>query len=76
MRDALGQDRRRQGRAFTGLMGQIALVEGDVLDSDDPLVRLQLGDAIDQQKGIAMRKDVLDDGVIQWQAQVIHESPV
>ena len=43
-------------RAFTGLMGQIALVEGDVLDPDDPLVRLQLGDAIDQQKRIAMRQ--------------------
>ena len=57
-------------------MGQISFVQRDILDSDDALVGLQLGDTIDQQKRIAMRKDVLDDRVIQRQAQGIHESPV
>jgi hypothetical protein len=55
---------------------KIALVERDILDTDDPFVWLELRDAIDQQKGITMREDVLDDGVVQRQAQRIHESPV
>ena len=39
---------------------QVALVERDVLDADDPLVDLELGDAIDEQKRIAVRQDPLD----------------
>ncbi len=56
-------------------MGQIALIQGNVLDSYDPFVRLQLGDAIHQQKRIAMRQDVLDNGVVERQAQRIHGEP-
>ena len=33
---------------------------------------LELRDAIYQKKWIAMRQDVLDDGVIQWEIQRIH----
>jgi len=70
--DALCEDRRRQRRQFSGLMCEIALVERNVLDSHDPLVRLEFGDAIHQQKRIAMREDALDNGVVQRQIQRIH----
>ena len=44
--------------------------ERDVLDADDPLVRLELGDAIHQQKGIAMRQDAFDCRVVERKRQV------
>ena len=57
------------GRAV-GLVRQIALVERHVLDADDPLVDLELGDAIDEQKRIPVRQDPLDRGVVERQRQV------
>ena len=51
-------------------MREIALVERDVLDADDPLVGLELGDAIDEQKRIAVRQDPLDRGVVERQREV------
>jgi hypothetical protein len=45
-------------------MRQVALVQRDVLHADDPLVRLELGDAIHEQERIAMREDALDRGVV------------
>ena len=49
---------------------QVALVERHVLDADDPLVDLELGDAIDEQERIAVRQDPLDRGVVERQRQV------
>jgi hypothetical protein len=51
-------------------MGQIPLVERHILDPDDALIRHELGDAIDQQKRIAMREDALDRGVVQRKIEV------
>ena len=51
---------------------QVALVERHVLDADDPFVRLELGDAIHQQKRIAVRQDAARSRVIQRQSQRIH----
>ena len=48
LRDRLGQDRRRQHRRAVRGVRQIALVERHVLDADDPLVDLELGDAVDE----------------------------
>ena len=45
---------------------RVPLVQRNVLDTDDPLVRLEFGDAIDEQKGVAMRQDPPDDRVVQW----------
>ncbi len=49
---------------------QVALVERHVLDADDPLVDLELGDAIDEQKRIAVRQNPLDRRVVERQRQV------
>jgi len=38
-------------------MREVALVQCDVLDPDDPLVGLELGDPIDEQERIAVRQD-------------------
>ena len=70
--DRFGQDRRRQHRRLARHVGQVALVQGDVLDPDDALVRLELGDAIDEQERIAMRQDPFDGGVVERQRDV-HE---
>ena len=53
-----------------GAVRQISLVERDVLDADDPLVDFELGDAIDEQKRIAVRQNPLDRGVVERQRQV------
>ena len=57
----------RQHRALAGPVPEVALVERDVLDADDALVRLELGDAIDQQKRVPVGQNALDRGVVQWQ---------
>ena len=57
LRDRLGQDRRRQHGQLAVAVGQVALVERDVLDPDDPLVGLELGDAIDEQERIPVRAE-------------------
>ena len=68
--DRFGQHRRRQHRRLPGAMREIPLVERDVLDPDDALVGLELGDAIDQQEGIAMGKDAFDRRIVEWQRDV------
>ena len=68
--DGLGEDRRRHHRAPLRPLPQIALVVRHVLDADDPLVFFELGDPIDEQERITMRKDPLDGGVVERQRQV------
>ena len=65
LRDGLGQNRRRQNRLFALAVSQITLVERHVLDADDALIGNELGDAIDEQERIAMRKNPLDRGVVE-----------
>ena len=60
LRDRLGEDRRRQDRQLAVAVREVALVQRDVLDPDDPLVGFELGDAIDEQKRIPVRQDPLD----------------
>jgi hypothetical protein len=57
-------------------MPQIPLVQRHVLDADDALVDFELGDAIDQEKRIAVRQNPLDGGVVQRQRQVHQEHPI
>ena len=54
------------------LAAEHALVRADVLDADDALVGLELGDAIDQQERIAVRQNPLDDRVVEGQL-IVHE---
>ena len=65
LRDGLGENRRRQCRQLAIAVRQVALVERDVLDPDDPLVHFDFGDAIDEQEGVAMGQDPLDRGVVE-----------
>ena len=51
-------------------MREVALVERDVLDADDALVGLELGDAIDEQERIAVRQDPFDRRVVERQRDV------
>src|SRR5690349_12605528 len=44
LRDRLGEDRRRQHWPPSALVPQVTLVQRHVLDPDDPLVDLELGD--------------------------------
>ena len=53
-----------------GSCDEIALVERHVLDADDALVDFEFGDAIDEQKRIAVREDALDRRVVERQRQV------
>ena len=73
LRDRFGEDRRRQHRQLPVAVREIALVERDVLDADDPLVGFELGDPIDEQERIAVRQNPLDRGVVERQRQGIHE---
>ena len=50
-------------------LGQIALVCRHVLDADDALVELELGDAVDEQERIAVREDLLDRRVVERERQ-------
>ena len=43
-----------------------------VLDADDALVGLELGNSIDQQKWIAVRENLLDGALIERQCQNVH----
>jgi hypothetical protein len=65
LRHRLGQDRRRQHRRLVPRVGQVALVERNVLDADDALVGFELGDPIHQQERVAVRQDPLDGGVVE-----------
>ena len=49
---------------------QVALVARHVLDADDALVELELGDAIDEQERIAVRQNPFDRGVVEREGQV------
>ena len=75
LRDRLGENRGRQhGRAAVAGRER-ALAQRDVLDPDDPLVQLELGDAIDEEERITVRQNPLDRGVIERKRQVFHEVP-
>ena len=50
-------------------MRKISFVQRDVLDADDPLVGLELGDAVNEQKRIAVRQNALDRAVIERQGE-------
>ena len=67
--DGLGENRGRQHRPLAGLAREQPLVLRDVLDADDPAVRLELGHAIDQQERVPMRQNPLDGGVVERQRQ-------
>ena len=69
LRDGLGEDGGRQHWRIVGRPGQIALAQRDVLDPDDPLVRLELGDAIDQEKG-AVGQNPFNCGIVERERQV------
>ena len=71
LRDGFRQDRRRQDRGSARPMPEIALVERDVLDPDDALVGLELGDAIDQQKRIPVGQNAFDRRVVQRRTRVM-----
>ena len=68
--DRLGQNGRRQHRQTLFRLGEVTLVQRDVLDADDAPVRLELGDAIDQEKRISVREDAFDRRVVERQRQV------
>src|SRR5262245_16843153 len=70
LRDRFGQDRRREHRRPTRRMREIPFVQRDVLDSDDAFVGVELGDPVDEQKWIAMRKNPFDRTVVKRQGQV------
>ena len=74
LRDRFGEDCRRQDRRSPPPVGEVALVQGYVLDTDDALVELELGDAIDQQKGIAVREYAFDRRVVERKRQVRNHS--
>ena len=66
LRDGFGQDRERKHRRLIPVVGQVPFVQGHVLDPDDALVGVELGDAIDEEERIAMRKDPLNRAVVKW----------
>lgn len=68
----LRQDRCWQRRCLARLPRQIALVRGDVLDTDDTPVRFELGDPIHEQEGIPVRQNTLDRAVIEGKCQRLH----
>ena len=68
--DRFGQHGGRQDRRLARLVRQIALVQRDVLDADNALVRLELGDAIDEQKRVAVRQDALNRRIVEGQCDV------
>jgi len=69
LRHRFGQDRRRKHRRSARLVREIPFVQRDVLDADNALVGFELGDAVDEQKWIAMRKNSLDRTVVKRQGQ-------
>jgi hypothetical protein len=68
--DGLGENGRRQNLRAVRFVREVPFVERDVLDADDSLVDLELRDAIDEEKRIAMRENPLDGGVVERQRQV------
>src|SRR5262249_26057112 len=74
LRDTFRQYRRGHGRGLTGRVREIALVERDVLDADDPAIRLELRDAIDQQERVAMRQDPFDDADVEGKGESVHRN--
>jgi len=70
LRDRFGQNRRRQHRRGVRRVRQIPLVEGDVLDADNPLVDFELDDPIHEQKRIAVGQNAFDRRVVERQRQV------
>ena len=64
LRDRLRENRWRQHRPAPRGVIEIALVRRDVFDADDPLVELDLGDAIDEKKRIAVRQNFFNGCVI------------
>ena len=51
---------------------EIRLVRRDVLQSDDALVHFELGDAIDEKKRVAVRKNLFNRRVVERQRQRFH----
>ena len=77
LRDALGENRGRERRRLARLVRQIALVELDVLDADNPLVGFELRDAVHEQERKAVRQNPLDGGVVEREDQLFnHDSGV
>ena len=72
LRDRLGENCRRQRRRLSWLTRKVSLVERDVLDADDPFVRFELGDSIDQQKWISVGQDALNRRVVERQRKFGH----
>ena len=57
----LGDGFDHEDAGHDGVVGEVArevrLVDGDVLDGDDALLRLHLDDAVDEQERVAVRED-------------------
>ena len=68
--NGLGEDRGRHHGRSVQLMGEISLVERDVLDADDALVDFEFRDAIDQEKGIPVRQNSFDRGIVEWKRHI------
>ena len=64
LRDRFREDCGREYRRLIRVVPEVALVERDILDADDPAIRLELGDAVHEQERIAVRQDAFDGGVI------------
>jgi hypothetical protein len=56
--------RGHHGRSLQ-LMGEIPLVERDVLDADNALVDFEFRDAIDQEKRVPVRQNAFDRGIVE-----------
>src|SRR5688572_1524389 len=72
LRDALGEDGRRQRRTPARVRPEKAFVQRNVLDADDPLVGFHLRDAIDEEKRIPVRENTFDGAVVQRRDQGFH----
>jgi hypothetical protein len=70
LRDRFRENCRREHGGFPRPVREVALVQRDVLDADNPLVRFELDDAVHEQKRIAMRKNALDGRVVERERDV------
>ena len=60
LRHRLAQENARHDRALGEVPREVRLIDGDVLDRHNAPVRLELYDAVDKQKGVAVRQEPRD----------------
>src|SRR6185503_20341793 len=74
LRDRLGENRRRQRSRAVGGLREKPLVQRHVLDAHNPLVDLEFGDPVDEEKRIAVEQNLLDRRVVERERQ-FHRIP-